>query len=76
MKRLVSTLLGIVPKFREVFDSMDITLPVLTSTILNIADWMKNNIMIMMGITVVLVIALKIYRSSKTGKSFSGLSKS
>lgn len=60
-------MLGIVPKFREVFDSMDITLPALTSAILNIADWMKENILIMAGICVGLFFALKVYRKSKTG---------
>ena len=61
-------MLGIVPKFREVFESMEITLPGLTSLILNIADWMKGNVLIMGGLCVAFVIALKIYKQSKTGK--------
>ena len=60
-------MLGIVPKFREVFDSMEITLPVLTSAILNIADWMKGNVLIMGVICVGIFIGIKAYRSSKTG---------
>jgi type IV pilus assembly protein PilC len=61
-------MLGIVPKFREVFESMEITLPALTSAILNIADWMKGNVLIMAGLVVAGFIAMRIYRQSKTGK--------
>ena len=60
-------MLGIVPKFREVFDSMDITLPALTSAILNIADWMKENILVVAGLCVAFAVALKIYKKSKSG---------
>ncbi len=61
-------MLGIVPKFREVFDSMEITLPALTSAILGIADWMKDNVLAMMGIIVAMVIAGKMYARSPKGK--------
>jgi type IV pilus assembly protein PilC len=60
-------MLGIVPKFREVFDSMEITLPALTSVILNIADWMKNNVLMMAGAAVALFVGAKMYAKSKTG---------
>jgi len=60
-------MLGIVPKFREVFDSMEITLPALTSAILNIADWMKSNVLVMAGIAVGAFVGAKIYAKSKTG---------
>ena len=61
-------MLGIVPKFREVFESMEITLPALTSAILNIADWMKDNVLIMAGICVALVIGTKAYAKSERGR--------
>lgn len=60
-------MLGIVPKFREVFESMEITLPALTSIILNIADWMKDNVLIVAGLSAGLVVAVKMYKKSKTG---------
>lgn len=61
-------MLGIVPKFREVFESMEITLPALTSAILNIADWMKDNVLAMIGIIVAMVVAGKMYAKSPKGK--------
>ena len=61
-------MLGIVPKFREVFASMEITLPALTSTILNIADWMKDNVVAMMAIMAGAFVGIKVYAKSKTGK--------
>ncbi len=61
-------MLGIVPKFREVFESMEITLPGLTSAILDIADWMKNHVEIMAGTAVGLVVAVRIYKQSKMGR--------
>ncbi len=60
-------MLGIVPKFREVFDSMEIDLPGLTAVILDIADWMTSNVLAMAGITVGLFIAMKIYKKSDRG---------
>jgi type IV pilus assembly protein PilC len=61
-------MLGIVPKFREVFASMEITLPALTSTILNIADWMKDNVVAMVVGVVAFFFAIKVYARSKTGR--------
>jgi type IV pilus assembly protein PilC len=61
-------MLGIVPKFREVFESMEITLPALTSAILNIADWMKDNVLIMFGLVVAAVIGIKAYAKSERGR--------
>ena len=61
-------MLGIVPKFRDVFDSMEITLPALTSGVLATADWLTANILTVIGIVVAFVIALRIYGRSKTGR--------
>ena len=61
-------LLFIVPKFREVFDSMDIDLPALTAAVLGIADWTKANVLALGICTVGLFIASKVYRTSKMGR--------
>ncbi len=60
-------MLGIVPKFREVFESMDITLPGLTSAVLNIADWLKDNVLVTAGICVALFFGVKAYAKTKKG---------
>ncbi len=61
-------MLGIVPKFRDVFDSMDITLPVLTELILNLADWMSSNVLLMIGGIIALVVGVNVYRKTERGK--------
>jgi type IV pilus assembly protein PilC len=61
-------MLFIVPKFREVFDSMEIDLPGLTETVLDIADWMKNNIAAVAVGAVVLFIGVRVYKLSKIGR--------
>lgn len=60
-------MLGIVPKFRDVFISMDIDLPALTATVLDIADWLTANVTTVALGSVALFILTKIYRMSKLG---------
>jgi type IV pilus assembly protein PilC len=61
-------MLGIVPKFRDVFESMEIDLPGLTSAVLKTAEWMKDNVMAMAGIVAAFVIGLKVYMKTKIGQ--------
>lgn len=61
-------MLGIVPKFREVFDSMEIDMPKLTLIVLDTSDWMKENFLVMGGAAVALTFAGKFYRASKRGR--------
>jgi type IV pilus assembly protein PilC len=61
-------MLGIVPKFRDVFDSMEIDLPALTQGVLVTAEWMKDNVLVMAGAAVAFVIGLRAYIASKRGR--------
>ena len=60
-------MLGIVPKFREVFDSMDIKLPALTEYTLWLADWMTANVLTMFGGGIALFFGAKYYAKTKRG---------
>ena len=61
-------MLYIVPQFREVFASMDITLPALTENVLDLADWMKANILLQIGVVVGIFVAIQAYKKSPRGK--------
>jgi type IV pilus assembly protein PilC len=61
-------MLGIVPKFREVFESMEIDMPKLTLIVLNTADWMKENVLVMFGAAVGSSFAFKTWRATKKGR--------
>lgn len=61
-------MLGIVPKFKPIFDSMEIDLPALTAFVLGTAEWMENNIFAMMLLSVGAVVGYKLYRTTEVGK--------
>lgn len=60
-------MLGIVPKFRDVFQSMEIDLPKLTEGVLVCAEWMTDNLVTMVLVVVAMVIGIRVYARSKTG---------
>ncbi len=60
-------MIGIVPKFREVFDSMDITLPALTTIVLDIADFLTEQILLMGVGCVAAWFGMKAYAKTKAG---------
>jgi type IV pilus assembly protein PilC len=61
-------MLGIVPKFRDVFSSMEIDLPALTAGVLNVAEWMDNHVMEMAIGAAGAVVGFKIYAKTSIGK--------
>lgn len=61
-------MLGIVPKFRDVFQSMEIDLPKLTEGVLLTAEWMTNNLIVIVIGAVGAVVGLRFYIASKSGK--------
>lgn len=61
-------MVGVVPTFEPVFQSLDIELPAVTQWVLNASKLMKNQFLAMMGGVVGLVIAFIIFKKTSKGK--------
>lgn len=68
----VGLMIFIVPKFQAMFKDMlgGAELPALTQMVINISDFMQNNILLMAGILVALVVTIKTLSKTKAGKLF------
>ncbi|MCA9321810.1 MAG: type II secretion system F family protein [Planctomycetes bacterium] len=60
----------IVPKFKEIFDGLEIELPAFTSIVMNTSLWMKNNVSVMMLLMVGSVVGFNIFKKTPMGRSF------
>jgi type IV pilus assembly protein PilC len=60
-------LIGIVPKFRSIFASLDIELPAITSFVLNTGEGLKAHWVVALGSLLALVGGLFLFRKTKTG---------
>lgn len=60
-------MIGIVPQFRPIFDSLQIDLPALTAVVLDCSQWLVANWLIAGGIGVAAFIGLGVFRRSETG---------
>ena len=60
-------MIGIVPQFRPIFDSLGIKLPALTAAVMNTSRWLVNNYLIGAGIAAAFVTALVIFKRSEAG---------
>ncbi len=64
----VGLIVGIVPKFQEIFVQLNMTsLPAPTRVLLVISDIMRNHFLIGIGVVIVLVVAFLLYIRTKTG---------
>ncbi len=61
----------VIPKFQEIFDGLlkGVPLPLLTQGVIGVSNFMKNNILITIGIIAALVISFKMASKTKQGKS-------
>ncbi len=71
---LAVIMIFVVPTFAELFKDLGTTLPSLTQTIVNISDWLKNNIIYILIAIVLMVIGVSaLYRRSlKARRLFDG----
>jgi type IV pilus assembly protein PilC len=58
----------VVPKFKEVFSGMNIDLPGFTVFVLGVSEFIKNNILLTMGILAALVVVFLLYIKTKFGR--------
>jgi type IV pilus assembly protein PilC len=60
-------MLGVVPGFRAVFDSLDSDLPAITSFVLETAEWMKGNWVLMTGGIVAAIVGFFAFKKTEAG---------
>ena len=60
-------MIGIVPQFRPIFDSLGIKLPALTAAVMNTSRWLVNNYLIGGGIAAAFTVGLVIFKRSEVG---------
>jgi type IV pilus assembly protein PilC len=66
---MILLMVMVVPKFKEVFAGMNMTLPWFTTFVLGISDIIKNNILVTFGITAVsVVVFLVLINKTKSGR--------
>jgi len=63
-------LLGVVPTFRQVFESLDADLPALTNFVLNASDWLKGNWLLTFGGMFAALMCAKVYKKTEAGELF------
>jgi type IV pilus assembly protein PilC len=60
-------MIGIVPQFRPIFESLGIKLPALTAAVMNTSQWLVRNWLIAIGVAVAGFIGLGFFRRSEAG---------
>ncbi|QDU85723.1 Type II secretion system protein F [Planctomycetes bacterium Pla163] len=60
-------MLGVVPTFRQVFESLDTDLPALTTFVLNTSDWLKANYMVAFGGSAGVLVGLYLFKKTRRG---------
>jgi type IV pilus assembly protein PilC len=58
----------VIPKFREIFNDMDMALPAFTEFVLNISEMVANHYVITAGILAAFVVAFKMFLKSHFGR--------
>jgi len=61
-------MIGIVPKFSEIFKTLNVPLNILTRTVLGLSLFLKNNILLGIGGAVLVVVAFIIYTKTPFGR--------
>jgi len=63
----------ILPKITSVFKDMDVKLPATTLFIMGISDFLRNNAILSIIICIVLIVSVKVFSGTKSGKRFFSL---
>ncbi|HKX45578.1 MAG TPA: type II secretion system F family protein [Planctomycetota bacterium] len=63
-------MLGVVPTFRQVFESLDSELPGLTLFVLGVSDWLKANWYIAFGLLIAFAGSVMAFKKTETGGYF------
>jgi type IV pilus assembly protein PilC len=63
-------MLGVVPGFRQVFESLDSDLPAITTFVLETAEWMRDNYIIFFGGMFASIVGFFMFKKSKPGSLY------
>ena len=66
----VVLLVKVVPTFMNMFKDMDIKMPSITVFVVNASDWLQANWFVAVGVLALVVIGIKIFKSTQTGTIF------
>ena len=61
-------LLGVIPKFKEIFDGMALELPLLTRAVLGLSDLLRQQFILVTIATIGAIIAIRFYKNTPAGK--------
>ncbi len=61
-------MIGVVPSFKNIFESMDVELPAITKFTLGVSDWMRGNALVMFGGIFVGVFSIKYAKKTDKGE--------
>lgn len=60
----------VVPNFQQTFEEMDEELPTLTQIVINMSDFMVNNIILVLGTLIFLILFISVGKGTEPGKKF------
>ena len=61
-------MIGIVPKFKDVFDALDVELPALTSFVLNLSLVIRTNVTMLLGGTIGAIVLFSAWKKTSRGR--------
>lgn len=61
-------MIGVVPTFKNVFDSLDAELPGITQAVLSCSDFMRANVGLIAGVAVALFLGLRAFKKTPRGR--------
>jgi type IV pilus assembly protein PilC len=61
-------MLVIVPKFKDIFDGLGVELPGVTQAVMGASMWMKENVLVMLGIMVAMCVGFTMWKKTPSGR--------
>jgi type IV pilus assembly protein PilC len=63
-------MIGIVPKFKEIFDGLGVPLPGVTKAVMGASLFLRDNVLVCFGLFAAMIFAVVAFKRSKPGKRF------
>jgi len=65
---LTGIMILIIPRFQDMFEEFDVELPTMTTTLITISHWVRNNYLFLLLTPVILLVAAKLIRKNRAGR--------